>query len=513
MCTMGFQAFVFCGRGAKLTPFTNVRGDTGEPKALLPVANRPMIEFVLDWCEQAQFLEVNLVIDIANVEELEAQLKKYREIREHYYGLLAQSVGNNNSHYLRKPAPINLIGSKCENTGDCLKTELLDRITGDFVLLPCDFITDIPPQVFLVQYLNKDPENLAMAVYYNNGFENIDKKHLKQFLTVYSDNLESISKPVLLDVYSKEDVDKTKYLQIRSQMLWRYPNSTVSTKLLNSFIYFCSYELKTLLKDAPNTTSSDSVAAGKREVETEKDSKKEETESEALNNLTKTFHSTGFLKKKNELIRDPINCNKSLAKVFRDLSRRSWQHVKPRETVGIFVLPDIGLFIRSNSLSAYMEANRFVLKIKQSAIHQRTTDGSSAIGADSVIGNNCSILEKTNIKRSVLGNNCKVGKRCRIVGCVILDGVEIEDETHLENVIIGRNAKIGKKSKLTNCYVEGSYVVNEKSTIKGETLTNIYIGDEYSASSLESESSGSESEYTDEYYDDEDFVDDGLFDH
>ena len=95
---------------------------------------------------------------------------------------------------------------------------------------------------------------------------------------------------------------------------------------------------------------------------------------------------------------------------------------------------------------------------------------------------------------------------------VILDGVEIEDETHLENVIIGKSARIGKKSKLTNCYVEGSYIVNDKSMLKGETLANIYLDDKgYVESSLESESSDAESDYTDEYYDDEDFEDDGLF--
>ncbi|CDO93149.1 unnamed protein product [Kluyveromyces dobzhanskii CBS 2104] len=504
---MDFQAFVFCGRGAKLTPFSNVRGDTGVPKALLPVANRSMIEYVLDWCEQAQFKEVNLVIDSSDAEELKESLKKYREVRDHYYGLLSQSVGSNHAHYLKKPSPINIIASKCENTGECLKNELLDKITGEFVLLPCDFITDIPPQVFLDQYLNRDPENLAMSVYYHNGFENIDKKHLKQFLTVYSENLESVSKPVLLDVYSKDDVDKTKYLQIRSQMLWRYPNSSVSTKLLNSFIYFCSRELVNLLKDVANTNDN-----GNDEIE--RDVKKLDSDSEAIESLTTSFRNTTFSKQKKKPIKDPMNCNKSLGKLFRDLARRSWQHVKPRETIGIFILPEIGLFIRSNSLSAYMESNRFVLKIKQTAIQQRTTDGSAAIGADSVVGNNCAILEKTNIKRSVLGENCKVGKRCRIVGCVVLDGVEIEDETQLENVIIGKNAKIGKKSKLTNCYVEGSYIVNEKSTIKGETLTSIYINDEgYASSLLDSNSSGSESEYTDEYYDDEDYVDDGLFDH
>ncbi|CUS20363.1 LAQU0S01e04940g1_1 [Lachancea quebecensis] len=497
---MDFQAFIFCGKGYNLAPFTQTKGDTGVSKALLPVANRHMIEYVLDWCEQANFKEINVVADGDEIDVIHEALANYMKIRECQYDILAKTMAPHHSQHLRKPIPIHFIASKGETTGAILQRELLSKITGDFVLLPCDFITDIPPQIFIDQYRNKDPDNLAMSVSYRNTFENIDKKQLDFSYTVYSENEDSVKQPVLLDVYSKRDVEKSKYLQIRTHLLWRYPNASVSKKLLNSSIYFCSYELVDLL------------------TEENKLSFTSETESEEFEDDTVTSEShrqvikpTPF-RKRNKLVKDPINCCKPLTKVFRDLGRRSWQHSAPRETTGVFILPSLGCFIRSNVLSAYMEANRYMLRMKASMLTAQGVPaiGSSAVGADSIIGAECSISEKTSVKLSVLGKNCKIGKRCRIVGCVILDGVEIDDECILENAVIGNFTKIGKKCKLTNSYVEGSYIVNPRTVLKGETLTHIFIEEsEDTSDSLESSEEEDTSEYSDDY--DDDFEDDGLF--
>ncbi|SCW03324.1 LAFE_0G07910g1_1 [Lachancea fermentati] len=497
---MDFQAFIFCGKGYKLSPFSHIREESGIPKALLPVANRHMIEYVLDWCDQANFKEINIVADASEVDVIREALKTYLSVREAQFELLAKSLPSHHSHHTRKPAPVNFIEAKSEFTGEILQKVLFDKITGDFVLLPCDFITDIPPQVFIDQYRNKDSDNLAMAVYYKNTFENIDKKQLPSFYHVYSDNEDSIKQPVLLDVYSNEDVERSKDLQIRTQMLWRFPNAIVSKKLLNSFIYFCCHDLVELLSkedDSKSTSEGDSIDS--------------EDENAVLNQQMETHPS--HIRRKNKLAKDPINCNKSIAKIFRDLARRTWQHTKTRESIGIFILPNVGAFIRSNNLSAYMEANRYVLRIKSSSMATQTapTTG-SAIGADSVVGVNCTIAEKTSVKLSVLGKDCKIGKRCRIIGSLILDGAEIEDETTLENVIIGNFAKIGKRSKLTNSYVEGSYIVNPKSVLKNETLTHIYLEEtDFTDDALSTSDEGDSSEFTDEYYEEDEFEDDGLF--
>jgi hypothetical protein len=44
----GFQAIILCGPGASFSTFTSSPKDV--PKALLPVANRPMVWYPLEWC-------------------------------------------------------------------------------------------------------------------------------------------------------------------------------------------------------------------------------------------------------------------------------------------------------------------------------------------------------------------------------------------------------------------------------------------------------------------------------
>lgn len=44
----GFQALILCGPGASLNTFTATPDEF--PKALVPIANRPMVWYPLEWC-------------------------------------------------------------------------------------------------------------------------------------------------------------------------------------------------------------------------------------------------------------------------------------------------------------------------------------------------------------------------------------------------------------------------------------------------------------------------------
>ena len=48
MPTLGFQAIILCGPGVSFNTFTSNPEEF--PKALIPIANRPMIWYPLDWC-------------------------------------------------------------------------------------------------------------------------------------------------------------------------------------------------------------------------------------------------------------------------------------------------------------------------------------------------------------------------------------------------------------------------------------------------------------------------------
>ncbi|CCH42950.1 UDP-N-acetylglucosamine pyrophosphorylase [Wickerhamomyces ciferrii] len=432
---MEFHAVICCGKGGGLSPLSMTR-ETGIPKALLPIGNKPMIEYVLEWCDKAPFGTVSVVGDSESNVEITSVVEAYKTKRPK----------NIHSH-------INIVKFDGDATGGILSEFIEKANHSNLIFLPCDFVTDLPPQVLIEEFRNRNDEDIAMSVHYHNKFESIDKKNLTNYYTVYSDD------DHLLDIYAKDSVEASKFLEIRTQMIWRYPNSNVSTKLLDSFIYFFSTE---------------AINAVQEETEDYK--------------------------------------TKSLTKILRDLARRSWRHSKPKGTVSLLNLPSQCTFVRADNLPAYMEANRYIMRLKAKAQQQppqAKEKGAATIGADSVVGENTTLGERTSVKKTVVGKHAKIGKRVRLTGSVILDGVQLEDDVVLENCIVGKGAIIHAKSKLVNCNIEGSYSVSKGSNIKGETLTNLFIeGQEESSSESESDSEDYDS-YEDDFEDD--FEDDGLF--
>ncbi|KAF6008287.1 hypothetical protein HII13_004072 [Brettanomyces bruxellensis] len=383
---MEFNALIFCGKGSSLSPFSSVK-DTGTSKALLPVANRPMIEYVLEWCDQAPFKTVTVVCGTDALAGIGRVVETYKEKR---------------GEELNSTSTLSCLSSGGATTGSVLNEIMKTQkflYKRNLVILPCDFITDVPPQVFIEIYRENSDENLGLAVSYKNLFENIDSKVLKTNYTVYAKD--ENGNGVLLDMYSKPFVAMTKFLKIRTQMLWRYPETKVSMKLLDSFIFFVNSKLFDIVE-----------SKGEQFI-------------------------TG----------------RSANKIKRDIARRSWSHSLKKETVGLFILPEGSLFLRCNNLAVYMEANRYILKqharitniAGANAAAQKSKEGgknSANVGADCIVGQSTELGVRTSVKRSVIGNDCKIGKncpklesRCKLVNCnvegcyIVGKGVSLKGET------------------------------------------------------------------------------------
>jgi translation initiation factor eIF-2B subunit gamma len=446
---------ILCGDGRNLSPFSALRA-SGTCKPLLPVANKPMISYALEWCKSGDFKAITVVVPGSNADEVRLYIEK---------------------SCLEFPMPIEVKSFDTKFSGEMV-TGLASKITSDFVVLPCDFFSDVDPQTLInIHRNNEGRNNIITGIYYKNTVENIDKKAVIADYIVHTP-LKRLE-PSLLDVYTKETVVDNKCLEIRTAMLWRHPNSVVSTKLLKAAIFFCNRKVLDILAQVSSDTS---VSAQ----------------------------------------------GKNWDKVVRDFARRSWRHRQSLEAVVMHVLSDAdATFIRANNLSAYLEANRHIMK--QHAKRASTTSnkqtppkGSATIGADSTIGIDTTVDEKTSIKRTVVGNGCKIGKKCRINGCVVLDGVVMEDDVTLENCIIGKNCIIRAKARLTSCNVEGLHEVRSGTQAKNELLQRLTMeslqDDEYgvseemaAAESEEEESESGQSNWEQSEGEDIEDDDDGLF--
>lgn len=411
---MDLAAVILCGEGKRLHPIASVR--SGVPKALLPVANKPLISYTLEWTERLFFSKIIVV----------AQGQRGDEIRNY--------VEEEYQH--RSATPIEVAQTNNQFTGEII-TSLAPKIHGDFVILPCDFITgNVDPQAILKMYYNRDQDGVLISgVYYKNNVETIEKKALSIDYLVHTPL--TGKDPKLLDVYTKEWVQDHKGLELRSSMMWKYPATVVSTNILNASIYLCSHRVLDLV--------------GSRNVTDDQEDS--------------TINVTG----------------KSWVQVVRDFARRSWRHKSKCEEVWVHLLSSETTFIRANNLSAYLEANRYIMKQHAAQAGRPGTKGAAgsgsggSVGSDSLVGNDTTLGQRTTVKRTVVGNNCTIGNKCRITGCVILDGVNIQDDVMLENCLIGKQANIGTKAKLTGVNVEGGYQVLTGFQAKNETLQNVNI--------------------------------------
>ncbi|KAF2642095.1 hypothetical protein P280DRAFT_424830 [Massarina eburnea CBS 473.64] len=124
----GFQAVILCGPGASLSTFTSSPRDI--PKALIPIANRPMVWYPLDWCYRMGVTDITLVTPPESLEAIEAAMSQ-------------------NPHLTSLPSPKpDLIAPKDltheTGTGHLFRLpEVQSAIKGDFIVLPCDIVCEL----------------------------------------------------------------------------------------------------------------------------------------------------------------------------------------------------------------------------------------------------------------------------------------------------------------------------------------------------------------------------------
>lgn len=468
---MEFHAVILCGPGKQLSPLSKVR-TTGTLKPLLPLALVPMYEYVLDWCEKAYFSKITLACGEDEKSELDAALKKYKARKSTAATLEDSESSSDSANTLQFTESIHVAAFDTSSNGEILRQLVQqneESALDHFVMLPCDFITDLPPQVLIEAYRCRQDTDMGMLVSYRNQLEIEDKKNKifpKNYM-LYSED-QSLGHTQLVDHYSNEDIEFHKNLPVRTQLAWKHPNLSVSTRLFNSSIFF----------------------GDSKEI-------------------------SSFFTKNHKKFSEGYFTTRPLIKIIRDLARKSWQSHLQVSTIGLFVIPDVVPFMRANNLPVYMEANRHFLKIQARELSQGKApahkDKTAAnVGADSIVAEGTVLGERTNVKRSVVGAGCVIGKRVKLTGCVILDGVIIEDDVQLENTIVGSSAIIHSKSKLVNCNVESTHEVPQATHAKGDTLLCLSL--EGLVDSEDESSSGddddSESSYDD--YEAED-IDDGLF--
>ncbi|EER37987.1 conserved hypothetical protein [Histoplasma capsulatum var. duboisii H88] len=135
----GFQALILCGPGVSLNTFTSNPEEF--PKALVPIANRPMVWYPLDWCYRMGITNITLITPQSSQPALEAALSQ-------------------NPHLTSLPSPSPSVLAPRDLTFTTGTSELLRLpdvqacIRSDFMLLPCDLICDLLGESLLEAWMS-----------------------------------------------------------------------------------------------------------------------------------------------------------------------------------------------------------------------------------------------------------------------------------------------------------------------------------------------------------------------
>ncbi|OZJ04250.1 hypothetical protein BZG36_02484 [Bifiguratus adelaidae] len=345
-------------------------------------------------------------------------------------------------------------------TADALRS-IASRIEKDFIVLTSDLVTELNPTELLDHHRLNRP-TLTTFFYRATTAEGIaggkDQEDEVQYVGV--DRKESR----LVHVVTQSDDDD---LQIRTKLLWQFPNISMHTDLRDAHVYIFQRWVLNLLVAKPRISSirQDLVPFLVKCQYQSKLVDREEVisyqEAHAQSELNDASGSSVL----SELLRQDELVTNGTTEEASSIQKAGIR-------VQVLVCKE-GFTARANTIQSYCEINRYltrpastITRIASSAeISNRTQ-----VGNDSIVGASTKIDERTSVKRSAVGAHCTIGKNVKITNCIIMDNVVVEDNAKLDGCVICNNANIMERAHLKDCEVSGGYIVDKDFHVKGEKL-------------------------------------------
>lgn len=248
--SLGLQALILCGLGVNLETLAA----DGEPKALLSIANRPMLWYAIDWCHRAGITDITLVTPPSLSKPLQDGLAQ-----NPYLSSLSPKPDILSSETLDEDTP----------TGSILRLpEVAVAVTSDFLVLPCDLVCEMPLESLLdIWMTHQDPLQLSetlghppkpsdsrltpgLGVWYSTKAPHVTKKTETDFLTTAPLAKSSVPPPsaclspqisqLLTTTTTSTLNDKlaaSETYPIRHSLLQSHPRTTLRTTHRDAHIY------------------------------------------------------------------------------------------------------------------------------------------------------------------------------------------------------------------------------------------------------------------------------------
>ncbi|KAK2467757.1 hypothetical protein APHAL10511_000052 [Amanita phalloides] len=461
-----FLAVILSGFGHELRPLTSNDGDEPFPKSLLPVANKPILEYALSWLEKSGIKDVLILCP-----------ESHHPILYHHINSEVSTSLTIDLQGFQEPQDV--------GAGTCaLLRHFSGHITKDFILLPCDFV---PPASFPLQRMldkfrvDVVSNNAVLTTCWFPGCRPEKSLFPEEWINPSTSSImldeETES---LLYIDSANDIDSNdENFEIRISLLSKYPRCKLLASYQDSHVYVCQRAVLDILCDKPHFLS---------------------FREEFLPFLCKTQHQLTRKRRYGQALLTPFSnsaqgralehstvytriCTTRLQKQV-NVPPKGQTCAQPSLRIGVVLLTSGAL--RVNSLSTFFEINRRLLTSAAFVLPSDPKDRSlidpkALISADSIVGSSTQVSARAMIKKSVIGRHCKIGMQAKVNNCILFDHCAIGDGARLDNCILGKNTKIGAAAEMTRCVTQTGFEVasgdvmrNEKLEISDWSLPNKY---------------------------------------
>ncbi|KAJ2990834.1 hypothetical protein NUW58_g2759 [Xylaria curta] len=442
MPATGLQALILCGPGSSFPTFTTNPDEN--PKALLPVANRPMVWYPIDFCYRT---------GITSTAEI-----------------------------LRLP-------------------EIRDLVKCDLVVLPCDLVCEIGGDKLLQAWMVKAaslpsllgeeaaPFNSGgLGVWYETKTANPVKGEETDFLAItpMSGGLTSPANSILphlsyLNLSMPTDslndlVEAKNTFPLRHGLLRKHPKLRILTTHRDAHIYFLPKWIMELVNenDKLETIGEDVVGwwakatwqtglserLGLMKVLQSRTTGPESTGSMREDSPTRQGEISNSQGSDSPFSAEPKNARNSLLDKPQAAIPPVLAYIHPSE-------PDAPLLRRVDTTQLLLAVSLRLAKLPP--IEETGPDGASPFAhpkkiaypdgvkprttitrQDCLIANNVMVDEKTSIKECVVGANCQIKEGAKLFQCLLMDDVVVGKGCKLTRCILGRRSNIGEGSTLTD---------------------------------------------------------------
>ncbi|TVY94234.1 Translation initiation factor eIF-2B subunit gamma [Lachnellula willkommii] len=502
-----FQAIILCGPGSSFPTFTANPDET--PKALLPIANRPMVWYPLEFCYRMGVTNITLITPPSSAPAITTAL-------------------NTNPHLtgLPLPKPDLLAPKDLDNTTGTAEIfrlpEVRDVVKGDFIILPCDLVCELGGDALLEAWMvtqaslggstpnqnglghpemalngEKAGRRGGMTVCYDTRGETVIKGEETDFIATTplkagpvpppkSSVLSQLSNLVMsMPTDTLKDLtEKGGKLSIRHSLLEAHSRVRMLGSHRDAHIYIFPAWVMDMINsnDRMDSIGEDVIGwwakAGWQDGLGEKlglaevfnsssspashdDNDSPSTQDESNFSTLSSTWTTPIPKQadvKPRLIIPPI---------------LTYQHPTPTplirrvDTAPLLLSVSLQLAKLEPTETGGTSPLTHPRKIAYPAgIASRTT----VTRPDCLLAENVTVEERCSLKECVVGAGCQIKAGAKLTRCVLMDGVVVGNACKLTGCVVGKRAELGEDCTLVDCEVQENLLVEAGSEEKGAKL-------------------------------------------